>query len=548
MSTYAARLSEDRRKILLQATYNADTLEFIHTLPNARWDKQSRTWACDFTPISAYRISRLPEFDILCPDLAQVAQNVAYGILEGSTHNPTQPAIRHKDSWSHQCLGYWKAYNAYCTLLGMEMGTGKSKVAVDLVVNWGCTATLVLCPKSVMGVWRREFEKWAPGKFMVTVLDGNGTVATRTDEARRTHEALASVPHVIVINYDSAKMEPFATWATSQRWDCVIADEAHRAKGHNTAVSKFCGKVGRVARRRLALTGTPLTHSPLDAFGIGRFLDPGLFGTGWIHFSNRYALKNNPHVPQMVTGFKNLDELQQRLGLVTYQCRAADVLDLPPVQHHDRHTEMSKLARRIYNDLETELIAEIEHGVVTAKNALVKLIRLQQVTSGFVQPDENDRIEELDTAKADLLTDLLEDMSGHPVVVFCRFRHDLDAVQRVAEQLKLSYGELSGRRRDGLTELSEMNPKIQVLGAQIQSGGVGIDLTRASYGIYYSMCWSLGDYDQSVARLHRPGQTRPVSFYHLICPGTVDQRVYAALSAKREIVDAVLEGLRNHGV
>ena len=86
-----------------------------------------------------------------------------------------------------------------------------------------------------------------------------------------------------------------------------------------------------------------------------------------------------------------------------------------------------------------------------------------------------------------------------------------------------------------------MPEDVQVMGVQIQSGGVGIDLTRAHIAIYYSMGYSLGDYVQSLARLHRPGQDHPVAFFHLVASNTVDQQVYSALQSRQNVVAEILE-------
>lgn len=131
-------------------------------------------------------------------------------------------------------------------------------------------------------------------------------------------------------------------------------------------------------------------------------------------------------------------------------------------------------------------------------------------------------------------------MDRDPVVVFCRFTADLDAVKWVADELGWRYGEISGRRKDGLNERSKMAENIDIVGVQIQSGGVGIDLTRARYGIYYSVGFSLGDYDQSLSRIHRPGQTRQVAYFHIVGEKTVDETVYAALQARKDVIDYTL--------
>jgi SNF2 family DNA or RNA helicase len=221
-------------------------------------------------------------------------------------------------------------------------------------------------------------------------------------------------------------------------------------------------------------------------------------------------------------------------------------LDLPEVTHDNRLCQLDSKTMRVYRDLEKNFIAEVEAGTIVAANALTKLLRLQQCTSGFVSgKDDLDEtfVQELGTEKETLLEDMLTDIN-RPAVVFCRFKRDLAAVERVAERLKRNYGELSGKRRD-LTDHAEMLPETEVMGVQIAAGGVGVDLTKASYGFYYSVGFSLGDFQQSIARLHRPGQSHPVFFYNLIASGTVDEKIYKALNDKTEVIDSVIRDYEN---
>lgn len=446
------------------------------------------------------------------------------------------------ERWPHQEAAFQFAKDKPASMLAMAMGTGKSLVTVDLCKEWDAQRILILCPVSVMAVWRREFAKWGDGKFAVLVLD-KGTVADKQHAAEGASK-MCPGPLVVVLNYESAWRKPFGEWAEKQWWDVVILDESHRCKAHNTAVSKFTMKLADRAKRRLCLTGTPMPHSPLDVFGQYRFLDWRLFGKRWTPFKHSYAVMGNPSVPQMITSYRNLDMLQERFGRIAYQV-SADVLGLPPSVHHVRTFKLDGMAARIYRDLERDFCAELELGIVTAANALVKTLRLRQVVSGFVQPDETDHVEHLHSGKAELLADLLEDIGPkEPVVVFCEFQHDLKHVERVAVKLGRRYGEISGRTKCGLTKHGTMNPEVDVVGVQYQSGGVGIDLTRARYAVYYSPTYNLGNYDQSLARLARPGQKGTVHFYHLVAEGTVDEIVYKALEAKRNVVEGVLAALR----
>jgi SNF2 family DNA or RNA helicase len=149
----------------------------------------------------------------------------------------------------------------------------------------------------------------------------------------------------------------------------------------------------------------------------------------------------------------------------------------------------------------------------------------------------------IDDAKRKLLADTLEDMGkDEPVVVFCRYHLDLDAVHEACQAVGFESLELSGRR----DELAGwQNGSGQVLAVQISAGGVGVDLTRARFSVFYSLSFSLGDYDQALARVHRPGQTRPVEYVHLVAKNTVDVKIMRALERRAEIVGAILAEIKN---
>lgn len=429
-------------------------------------------------------------------------------------------------------------------MLALDMGCGKSRVAVDLVRDWQAQTVLILCPKSVLGVWRREFEKFAPGQFDVRVLDKGTTIKKlqtakeRLEIGRVTHR-----PQVIVMNYETARQSEMGNWLLSKTWDVVLLDESHRVKDPQGQTGKLMGKLGHCARRRLALTGTPMPHSPLDIFSQYRFVDPTIFGNSFHRFRNQYA-RTNPMFPSRVDEWLNQDHLQEQIGRAAFRVKAGDVLALPPKNHHERRIQLSPKTARVHREMNEELIADLETGVVTAANALVRLLRLQQIANGFTRADEEEEITRLSSEKFDFLEDLLLDIPDkEPVVVFCLFRPDLDEVKRLAERTGRTHGELSGRQHD-LDDHGCMPEGVTLFGVQLQSGGVGVDLTRARYAVYISVGFNMGNYDQSLARLHRPGQTRPVHYFHLLADQTVDDAVYGALRNRRDLVDGVLEYMR----
>jgi len=434
--------------------------------------------------------------------------------------------------WPHQqeALDFIKTKPA--ALLNMDMGTGKSAVAIRYIETRDCARVLILCPKSVAQVWPGQFATHETMPHTVHVLD-SGTIA---DRAKRLQQITG--PAVVVVNYD---VLPFAIGPAikAARWDALVLDEVHKIKAPAGKISRFCSQLADRIPNRLALTGTVMPHSPLDVYAQFRALDKRIFGTSNTLFKARYAVFGGYERKQVVA-YQNMDDLHQRMALITYRCKASDVLSLPPFTDVERYCELPPEAARVYKDMAKHMVAEIEAGEITASNALVKLLRLAQIAGGFVEDHE------LHTAKAALLAEVLDDIAPdydgkrEPVIAFARFHHDLNTIRTVAEAAGYSVGELSGRRSD-LADFQDC--KHDLLAVQLQSGGVGIDLTRARYCIYYSHDWSLGNYDQSRARVHRPGQERPVTYIHLTTRGTVDEQVLKALQSKRDVVEAVLNHL-----
>jgi len=416
-----------------------------------------------------------------------------------------------------------------------EMGAGKTRVALELLRIWKPGLTLVVAPKAVLNVWAREAKKHTNGDFEVAVL--NGTLPAR---AKQAEVATRRTGSIVVTNYEAVWRQPLADLFFKSVPGAIILDEAHKIKAPGGNASRFLSRLGKLCRRRLALTGTPLPHSPLDCYALYRFLDPRIFGYSFTRFRARYAIMGGYEQHQVIS-WTNLEELHQKMYSIACRVRSEDVLDLPETLDEVLTFELSPKAKKIYLDLEKHLITEIETGEVTAANAMVKLMRLQQLTGGWLRPDEADRPEQVDSGKAELLKELLEGMGEEQVVVFCRFHQDLESIHAVCRELKIESAELSGRRNE--LEAWE-DGGARVLATQLQSGGLGIDLSQARYAVYYSHGYSLGDSMQARARVHRPGQTRKVTYYHLCAEKTVDEKIIKALEKREDLVKFVVDDLR----
>jgi len=380
-------------------------------------------------------------------------------------------------------------------MLAMDMGTGKSRVVVDLIAQNDYRNVLVLAPLSVVGnVWPGEFAKHAPGLLDVLPLAGKSTRARQEAAAKAL---AAGRPTAVVVNYDAVWRQPFGDWAMGQKWDLLVMDESHRIKAPGGVASRYCSRLSDRVERRVALTGTPMAHSPLDIYAQYRAIDKTIYGTSFTRFRSRYAVMGGYNRMQVVA-YQREAELRKLFFSRAYRVESDDVLDLPSTLSVNMMCDLGPEARRLYAEMSEQFLADVGDGYITASNALSRLLRLQQITSGYGRLEDGTDVE-IDTAKAAVLEDLLTDIGPEPVVVFTRFTHDLDVVHRTAAKVGVPSYEVSGRRKD-LSEWSQ-----GVLAVQIQAGGLGLDLTLARYAIYYSLGFSLGDYSQSMARLHRPG-------------------------------------------
>lgn len=461
---------------------------------------------------------------------------------EEPTDLPDIPHLKTKP-WLHQKRGFHFLMSLYQSgksgaMLAFDMGAGKTLTTIGFAGAAGFRRVLVGAPRSAVSNWTREFALHSALEWEYARLNQEvGSVADKLVEAQAAlaRAEQSGKPLVVAVNYESMVRDPLAEWLLSQQWDLLVLDESHKLKAPDGQRAQFMARLAHRARFRLGLTGTPMPHSPLDIWAQMRIIDPSLFGERFFAFRRRYALLDEYNKP---SGYRHLDELHRRFYTRALRVTKAEALDLPAETHQRVAVFLSPKALRHYRELMEELQTEIEQQSINASNVLVKLLRIQQITSGFL-PTEKGALR-IDHAKEEALEDLLEGLSGEPVVVFGRFRHDLDVVHAVCQRLGCTSGELSGERDQW--EAFQFDKAFDVLAVQIQAGGVGINLTRAAYAIYYSMGFSLGDYLQSLARIHRPGQTRPVTYYHLVASGTIDEQVYAALQARQDLVEAALAG------
>lgn len=522
-------------KIFLECDYHHR--ELAKAIPCYKWDNQLGLWRYPLTVPVARAMQTIIGGDALLESpcgrglIQMVREHDEHQRVKLMGNLPDHPS--RTPSWNHQKQAYQFALPLRSAGIFMEMGTGKTKVAVDLMSNRKHRKILVLCPKRVIGVWGREIPKHAR-EIPRSVLLNKGT-------SKRKVKLLQGIdspdPVVVVANYDAVWREPLASELLKFGFDMVVCDEMHRIKSPNGKASKFVAKIGQKAEYRLGLTGTPMPHSPADIYAQYRFLEPTVFGTNYTKFLSRYAVMGGYEGRQIVA-FKNKQELYEKVYEIAFRVRSKDVLDLPEPIFETVEFDLNPSSKKIYKTLLKEAVAEYGDKQVVTDNILTQFLRLQQITSGFLPG--GDGVDIINNDKIKVFKDLLEDIDkDEPITVFYRFKQDAVQMRQVVEEMGRECYEISGSVDDLEVWKGRINGSVILV--QIQSGGEGEDFTKSRYTIYYSLTFSLKDYEQSKFRTLRPGQTRQPIYYHLVATETLDEHIMKSLQQKRDVVSDILE-------
>lgn len=468
--------------------------------------------------------------------------------------------------WGHQKLGVEKQvpYDNFGYLY--EVGTGKTKTIIDVLryrygLNRGVMKTLIVCPPIVIQNWPNEF------KIHSNVQKSDVICITGTGKQRlATFKEFANRTRIFVTNFETLLMEDLHKEMLAYGFDVMVVDEAHYLKNPTARRSKAIYALGDKVKYRYILTGTPILNSPMDIFGIFRFLDAGeTFGRNQFAFRNIYFydknanMKKQNYFPNWQPRSSMMQSLAEKIETITHHVKKAECLDLPPLVRKRLTVELSSEQRRLYNEMKQDLLACVEgKGVAVAQLALTKMLRMQQIISGHVNVErfgENgETIKEIykvkDNPRARALEETLETLTlQHKVIVWAIFKTDYDIIRDVCEKLKIEsvevHGGISQKQKDIAVNRFNTEEAVRVFIGHPQSGGIGINLVVSDITVYYSRSFNLADDIQSEARNYRGGSERheSVTRIDIVAEKTVDEMVLERLLHKQQIGDDILINL-----
>ena len=306
-------------------------------------------------------------------------------------------------------------------------------------------------------------------------------------------------------------------------------------------------RLGAKAGYRLLLTGTPVTNQAIDLFSQYKFLEPSVFGNSFYAFRNRYfdMTGYGNYTPVLKRSMEN--ELSQRMHAIAFRATKAECLDLPETIDIKRKVALEPQAQRLYARLVKDRYAELKGSEITITIVLTKLLRLSQLTGGFLGGDEGGT-EQVSKAKLDALEEIVESAleENRKLVVIARFVPELHAIRKMLESKGIRHSLIMGGVNDRDEQVSRFqnDPDVKVFVGQIATAGLGITLTAASLMVFYSLDYSMSNFEQAKARIHRAGQRMPCTYVYLLAEGTVDERVLKALESKANLARTLVDDYR----
>jgi len=459
--------------------------------------------------------------------------------------------------YKHQLTALEKSWNKENFAYFMEMGTGKTKVLIDnlamLYDKGKVDGALIIAPKGVVKTW---YEQELPTHLADHIE--NVTVLWQANITKGQQEKLDSVLqnetslHILIMNVEALSTDKGVNFARKfllSHNTLMAIDESTTIKNPSAKRTKNIILLGKYAKYRRIMTGSPITKNPLDLYSQCEFLDPWLLDfTSYYAFRNRYAEMKTMHIHgrsiQVVSEFKNLGELSETVKTFSDRVLKEDCLDLPPKNFIKRHIVLTHDQRKIYEQMKKAAMAVLNGKVTTTMTVLTQLMRLHQITCGHFTADDG-TTQLIDNNRIKELMNILEETEGK-VIIWANYQRDVNliiknVVEKYGKNSIVDYYGLTPQedRQDNIRKFQN-GPECRFLIGTPQTGGYGITLTKANTVVYFSNGYDLEKRLQSEDRAHRIGQKKNVTYIDLIAEDTVDEKIVEALRKKINIASEVL--------
>jgi len=512
----------------------------IREFPSKYWDAENKIWELP--------LGKLGEF-VKKVDWAEIEITGDYVVMEKPEAKIPDGFQFKTNPYEHQIVGFNFGLTNDRWLLGDEMGLGKTKQVIDIAVakklSKGYKHCLIIC--GVNGLkwnWRNEVlvhSDEQPYILGQRVQRDKIVIGSNADKLTDIMMLATNPAYFIITNIESLRQEDIALelkkLCESGEIGMIAFDECHKAKNPQSDQGK--GILKLQAETMIAMTGTPLMNRPFDLYIILKWLgyEKHAFGSFQHHYGEFGGFGGYE-----VVGYKNLDELQERLDEIMLRRKKEEVLDLPEKTYVDEYVDMSDKQRKIYNEVTMDIKAHIDQ-LKMANNPLAELIRMRQATgyTGILSSSIRE------SAKLDRLEELVDEAvsNGKQVVIFSNWTQMTDVIYARLNKKYIGVGLITGDVKDidrDFTVSRFQNHEIKILIGTSGAMGTGITLTAGTVEIFVDEPWNMALKEQCVDRCHRIGQKNNLTIYTLMCRNTIDERIHDLVIKKGVMADAIVDG------
>lgn len=404
----------------------------------------------------------------------------------------------------------------------------------------GSRLILVLCPKSVISVWSRQIREHLNVDHVIYTSQACIEHAKTRKEFVNAHVDAITF---LIINYEQTPRGE--RWLRRVPWDILICDEIHRLKSRNGKQSKVVARIGKSIRNKYGLTGTPIATNELDLWPQFRVLRPDLLGTNWKKFSKRWCNKTGWEGRKYKLKKHKTGEFYDRIAPHTFQLKEDEIPNIPSADLIIDF-ELTGKARRAYKELEEQYYTKYKDMEVLTELAVTNMLRLQQLTGGFL--DNGEEIAMLEQNKLITMMDFISDIpKSTKLVIYARFTPEIDVIREAIKKCGRSIVVLDGRtktrdRDSWETFQDKRHPEVYL--SQIRAGGLGIELSVSDIEIFFSNSFSFIDYSQARARIEKRNQKSKNMYYHLHGINTIDNDIFNSLRSKNHTANGVMNELK----
>jgi len=429
-------------------------------------------------------------------------------------------------------------------ILGDEMGLGKTIQAVASAAQKENQHILIITLNGLQTNWESEIR---------------GLVGEDQDIEVYDYKQVIGEARWVIIHYDAVRMPRNLQVLTARSWDVLIVDEAHKCKSHkartkNKNLTNF-GSVKRLSYRSkqvYLLSGTPMRESPEDVWALLNFIDRGKYSS-FYRWAENYIIYEDGFFGRKPVGYKNLNLLSQELSQYMIRRLKSEVIDdLPEKQVITIKCEMKDRQRKIYNQMLTQYVAEIEEGVYVSSPAEVsRIMRLRQIATDATALSGKELKYPIPSGKMQTLRSMAYNICldmDEKLVVFSNWSR---IVNRAADVLKdlgcvVYTGDCSRKEKDYAVEQFQTNPDVKVFIATIGAAGTGLTLTAASKMIFTDRAWVPDDNSQAEDRIYaRINDVHGATIYKLVTEDSMDELIEQYVADKKANVDEVIGNIKS---